>query len=151
MYGGFLYRLNYEEYKKNESEMDEKIKQLSVESDDEDMEALDEAYIIRVYDEEFMINDIFMINDNQYFLLLVGDHHFDADYIEEVLYGKEASYARYKELNKKEVKDMSLEEIEEEWRLQSYFIAHEPKDASVLEEMVYEKDTEYGEMLKRIF
>lgn len=28
MYGVFLYRLNYEEYKKNELELDEKIKQI---------------------------------------------------------------------------------------------------------------------------
>jgi len=145
MYGAFLYRLNYEEYKKNEVEMDEKITQLSVESEDEEIEALDEAYIIRVDAEEFMIDN------NQYYLLLVGDHHFDADYIEDVLYGNEAVYARYKELNKKESKEMSSEELAEVVRLQSHFIAQEPEDESVFEEMVYEGNTEYGEMLKQIF
>jgi len=146
MYGGFLYCLNYEEYKKKESELDEKIKQLSVESeDDEDIVALDEAYIIRVDDEDYMIDD------NQYYLLLIGDHHFDTDYIEEVLYGNEEAYARYKELNKKESKDMSSEELAEVVHLQSQFIAQEPDDVEVFEEMVYEGNTEYGEMLKQIF
>ena len=37
MYGAFLYRINYEEYKKNELEMDEKIKMLSVEGEDEEI------------------------------------------------------------------------------------------------------------------
>ena len=145
MYGGFLYRLNYEEYKKNEIEMDEKIKKLSVESEDEEIEALDEAYIIRVDDEDFMIDN------NQYYLLLVGSHRFNADYIEEVLYGNEESYARYKELNKKESKDMSGEELAEVVHLQRYFIAQEPDDESIFEDMVYEGNTEYGEMLKQIF
>jgi len=145
MYGAFLYRLNYEEYKKNEIEMDEKITQLSVESEDEEIEALDEAYIVRVDDKDFMTDN------NQYYLLLIGDHHFDADYIEDVLYGNEASYARYKELNKKESKEMTSEELSEVVHLQEYFIAQEPEDESVFEEMVYEGNTEYGEMLKQIF
>ena len=145
MYGGFLYRLNYEEYKKNEREMDEKIKKLSVEGDDEEIEPLDEAYIIRIDAEDYMIDN------NRYFLLLVGDHHFDADYIEDVLYGQEAAYARYIELKKKETKEMTSEELAEVVHLQSHFIAQEPEDESVLEEMVYEGNTEYGEMLKQIF
>lgn len=145
MYGGYLYRLNYEEYKKNELEMDEKIKKLSIEGEDEDIEPLDEAYIIRVDDEEFRIDG------NEYYLLLIGDHRFDADYIEDVLYGNEESYARYKELSKKESKEMSSEELAEVVHLQSHFIAQEPDDVDVFEEMVYEGNTEYGEMLKQVF
>ena len=145
MYGAYLYRLNYEEYKKNELELDEKIKQLSVESDDEEIEALEEAYIVRVDDEEFRING------NQYYLLLIGDHHFDADYIEDVLYGNEEDYARYKELKKKEFKKLTIEEKEETIDLQSHFIAQEPDDESIFEDMVYEGDTEHGEMLKQVF
>ena len=145
MYGGFLYRINYEEYKKNELEMDEKIKKLSIEGENEDIEPLDEAYIIRVDDEEFRIDG------NEYYLLLIGDHRFDADYIEDVLYGNEEAYARYKELNKKESKEMSSEELAEVVHLQSHFIAQEPDDVDVFEEMVYEGNTEYGEMLKQVF
>ena len=48
MYAGFLYRLNYEDYQKREQELDEKIKQLALESDDEDITPVDEAYIIRI-------------------------------------------------------------------------------------------------------
>ena len=144
MYGAYLYRLNYEEYKKNEIEMDEKITQLSVESDDEEIQALDEAYIVRVDDEEYRING------NQYFLLLIGDHRFDADYIEDVLYGNEEDYVRYKEL-KKDFKSMTTTEKEEVLDLQSRFIAHEPEDEAIFEDMVYEGDTEYGEMLKQVF
>lgn len=146
MYGAYLYSLNYEEYKKNEIEMDEKITQLSLErEDDEEIEALDEAYIVRVDDEDFMIDG------NQYYLLLVGDHHFDADYIEDVLYGKEESYARYKELRKKEFKTMTMEEKEETFVLQSLFIPQEPEDVEVFEDIVTEGKTEYGEMLKQVF
>jgi len=145
MYGAFLYRLNYEEYKKNELEMDEKIKMLSEEGEDEEIEALDEAYIIRVDDEEFRIDD------NEYYLMLVGSHRFDADYIEDVLYGNEEAYVRYKEMKKKDFKKMTIEEKEEKLDLKSHFIAHDPEDASVFEEMVYEGNTEYGEMLKQIF
>ena len=112
-YGAFLYRLNYEEYKKNELEMDKKIKKLSVEGEDEEIEPLDEAYIIRVDDEE--------------------------------------DYVRYKELKKKEFKTMTLEEKEETIELQSRFIAQEPDDECVFEDMVYEENTEYGEMLKQVF
>ena len=83
MYGAYLYRLNYEEYKKNESETDERITQLSLENEEEETEALDEAYIIRLDDAEFMIDG------NRYFLLLIGSHRFNADYVEDVLYGKE--------------------------------------------------------------
>ena len=56
-----------------------------------------------------------------------------------------------KELNKKESKEMSSEELAEVVHLQSHFIAREPEDAEVFEEMVYEGNTEYGEMLKQIF
>lgn len=146
MYGGFLYCINYEEYKKKESELDEKIKQLAVENEEnEDIVALDEAYIIRVDDEDYRIGD------NLYYLLLIGDHHFNADYIEDVLYGNEEAYARYKELNKKELKDMTSDELAEAVHLQSRFIAQTPDDAEVFEEMVYDRNTEYGEMLKQIF
>ena len=48
MYAGFLYRLNYEDYRKREQELDEKIKQLALENDDEDITPVDEAYIIRI-------------------------------------------------------------------------------------------------------
>ncbi|MBQ7956111.1 MAG: hypothetical protein IJ282_10230 [Lachnospiraceae bacterium] len=145
MYGAFLYRLNYEEYKKNELEMDKKIKMLSEEGEDEEIEALDETYIIRVDDEEFRIDD------NEYYLMLVGSHRFDADYIEDVLYGNETDYARYKELKKKETKEMTSEELAEVVHLQSQFIAQEPDDVDIFEEMVYDGNTEYGEMLKQVF
>ena len=145
MYGAFLYRLNYEEYKKNELEMDEKIRMLSIEGDDEEIEPLDEAYIIRVDDEEFRVDG------NEYYLLLVGSHRFDADYIEDILYGNEADYARYKELKKKETKEMTSEELAEVVHLQSQFIPQEPDDEYIFEEIVEEEKTECGEMIKQIF
>lgn len=147
MYGAFLYQLNYEEYKKNELELDEKIKQLSIESDDEEIEALDEAYIIRVDAE-----DVVRCN-SKYYLILIGDHHYDAEYIEDVLYGQDLSYARYKELDKKfsEGEELTSEEWGEVMRLQNNYIAYEPEDVDALEEIVYEENSEFGQMLKRIF
>ena len=144
MYGAFLYRINYEEYKKNELEMDEKIVRLSVESDDEEIEVLDEAYIVRIDGEGFE-------EDNKFFLLLIGDHHYDAEYIEDVLYGQDPSYVRYKELGEKPFEVLATEERRELIRLQNKYIAREPEDVEALEEVVYEGPTEYGEMLKQIF
>ena len=46
---------------------------------------------------------------------------------------------------------MSSEELAEVVHLQSHFIAQEPDDVDVFEEMVYEGNTEYGEMLKQVF
>ena len=136
MYGGFLYRLNYEEYKKHETEMDEKIEQLSLESEDEEIEPLDEAYIVRVDEDDIAVGD------KGYFLLLVGDHHFDADYIEEVLYGQEPSYARYRELQEKESKEMTREELIEAMNLQEEFSPNEAEDVEAMEDIVAEGKTE---------
>lgn len=91
------------------------------------------------------------IDGNQYYLLLIGSHRFDADYIEDVLYGNEEDYVRYKEMKKKDFKKMTIEEKEEKLELKSQFIAYDPDDVDVFEEMVYEGNTEYGEMLKQVF
>jgi len=61
--------------------------------------------------------------------------------------------ARYKELDKKasESEELTSEEWGELLRLQNNYIAHEPEDVDALEEIVYEKKTECGETLKKIF
>ena len=46
---------------------------------------------------------------------------------------------------------MTMEEKEETLNLQSHFIAQEPEDVEVFEDMVYEGTTEYGKMLKQVF
>ena len=143
MYAGFLYRLNYEDYQKRELELDAKIKQLSLESDDEDITPVDEAYIIRIGGKK--------TSESGYFLLLVGDHHYDAEYIEDVLYGQDETYARHKELQKKDVRAMTWEELQEGSSLWEKFAPDAEGDLTEIAEGIVEGETDYGEVIKQIF
>lgn len=143
MYAGFLYRLNYEDYQKRESELDEKMKRLSQENDDEDITPIDEAYIIRIGGKK--------IAERGHFLLLVGDHHYDADYIEDVLYGQEETYARHKELQKKDTKAMTWEELQEGCSLWEKFAPDAEGDLAEIAEAIVEGEADWGEVIKRIF
>ena len=136
MYAGFLYRLNYEDYKKREQELDEKIKQLSREN-------VDKSYIIRIGGEK--------ISASGYFLLLVGYHHYDAEYIEDVLYGQEETYARHKELQKKDIKVMTWEEMQEGCSLWEKFAPDAEGDLSEIAKMIVEGKSGIGEIVKQIF
>lgn len=136
MYAGFLYRLNYEDYKKREQELDEKIKQLSREN-------VDKSYIIRIGGEK--------ISASGYFLLLVGDDHYDAEYIEDVLYGQEETYARHKELQKKDIKAMTWEEMQEGCSLWEKFAPDAEGDLSEIAKMIVEGKSGIGEIVKQIF
>lgn len=149
MYGGFLYRLNYEEYKKRELEIDEKIEKLSLESEDENIAPLDEAYIIRFDTED---NEEFGINDKGYFVLLVGDSDFDKAYADEVIFGLDESYSRYVELKNMSAKSMDSDLVEERFDLSERFVAYCDEDVSeIADEIVYKEKSEYGEVIKRIF
>ena len=143
MYAGFLYRLNYEVYRKREQELDEKIKQLALENDDEDITPVDEAYIIRIGGEK--------ISASGHFLLLVGDQHYDADYIEDVLYGQEEAYARHKELQQKDIKSMTWEELQEGSSLWEKFAPDAEGDLTKFAEWIVEEKPGCGEVIKRIF
>lgn len=143
MYAGFLYRLNYEDYQKREQELDEKIKQLALESDDEDITPVDEAYIIRIGGEK--------TTESGYFLLLVGDQHYDAEYIEDALYEQEETYARHKELQKKDIKAMTWEELQEGSSLWEKFAPDAEGDLTQFAEWIVEGRTGCGEVVKRIF
>ena len=136
MYAGFLYRLNYEDYRKREQELDEKIKQLSREN-------VDKSYIIRIGGEK--------ISASGYFLLLVGDDHYDAEYIEDVLYGQEETYARHKELQKKDIKAMTWEEMQEGCSLWEKFAPDAEGDLSEIAKMIVEGKSGIGEIVKQIF
>ena len=136
MYAGFLYRLNYEDYRKREQELDEKIKQLSREN-------VDKSYIIRIGGEK--------IPASGYFLLLVGDHHYDAEYIEDVLYGQEETYARHKELQKKDIKAMTWEEMQEGCSLWEKFAPDAEGDLAEIAEMIVKGKSGFGEVIKQIF
>ena len=143
MYAGFLYRLNYEDYQKREQELDEKIKHLALESDDEDISPVDEAYIIRIGGEK--------ISASGHFLLLVGDRHYDAEYIEDVLYEHEEAYARHKELQQKDIKSMTWEELQEGSSLWEKFAPDAEGDLTKFAEWIVEGKTGCGEVIKRIF
>ena len=143
MYAGFLYRLNYEDYQKRESELDEKIKRLTQESDKEDITPVDEAYIIRIGGKK--------MPEEGHFLLLVGDHHYDAEYIEDVLYEQEGTYARHKELQKKDTTAMTWEEMEEGCSLWEKFAPDAEGDLTEIAEAIVEGKTDWGEVIKQIF
>ena len=143
MYAGFLYRLNYEDYQKREQELDEKIKQLALKSDDEDITPVDEAYIIRIGGEK--------TSESGCFLLLVGDQHYDAEYIEDALYEQEETYARHKELQKKDIKAMAWEELQEGSSLWEKFAPDAEGDLTQFAEWIVEGRTGCGEVVKRIF
>ena len=143
MYAGFLYRLNYEDYLKIEQELDEKIKQLVKESDDEDIIPVDEAYIIRIGGEK--------ISEIGHFLLLVGDRHYDAEYIEDVLYEHEEAYARHKELQKKDIESMTWEELQEGSSLWEKFAPDPEGNLAKFAEWIVEGKPGCGEVIKRLF
>ena len=143
MYAGFLYRLNYEDYQKREQELDGRIKQLSLKNADEDITPVDEAYIIRIGGEK--------ISASGHFLLLVGDHHYDAEYIEEVLCGQEEAYVRHKELQKKDTRAMTWEELQEGSSLWEKFAPDAEGDLTEIAEMIVEGESGLGEVVKRIF
>ena len=147
MYGGFLYRMDYEDYKKREHEIDEQIKRLSLESDDEDIVPIDEAYIIRI--DECEVD--YEISARGYFVLLVGEHHHDVDYIEKVLYGDDMSYLRYRELLNKEIKAMTSEEIQEEGTLREKFLPLSNEDLPGILEEIVAGESDCGEVIKQIF
>ncbi len=148
MYGGFLYRLNYEEYQRRQSEIDEKLIKLSEESDNEDIIPLDELYIIRFNTKD---NDEFAIQDSGYFVLLIGDYNFDVDYAEKVIYGLDDSYARHIELKKKESNTMTTAEMDESFGLLEYFTPYEAEEVLEIAEEILDGEADYGEVIKQLF
>lgn len=148
MYGGFLYRLNYEEYQKRQAEIDEKLIKLSEESDNEDIVPLDEAYIIRFDTEN---NEEFAVQDSGYFVLLIGDYNFDVDYAEKVIYGLDESYARHIELKRKDLKTMTNAEKDESFDLLEYFTPYEAEEVLEIAEEILDGEAYYGEVIKRLF
>lgn len=148
MYGGFLYRLNYEEYQKRQAEIDEKLIKLSEESENEDIVPLDEVYIVRFDTEN---NEEFAVQDSGYFVLLIGDYNFDIDYAEKVIYGLDESYARHIELKKKEPNTMTASEMDESFDLLEYFTPYEAEEVLEIAEEILDGEADYGEVIKRLF
>lgn len=147
MDGAFLYRLNYEAYKKQEAEMDAKIMKLSEEGEDEDIMPLDEAYIIKLDTED----EDFYIQDSGYFVLLIGDYDFDCDYADDIIYGLEESYARYVELKNKTKDEMTLELLEECVDLKEYFTPYQDEEVTEIMDEILSGEADYGEVIKQIF
>ena len=168
MYGAYLYRLNFEEYQKRELEIDEKIKRLSVESEDEDdeYEALDGAYILRVNkklplvdmeddmedDEEDDEEDDFMLEPGC-FVLFIGDSHYDNQYADEVIFGLDSRYEKYKEWDGMEISKLDDESKDEWYKLSdSVFHVYFEEAGRVADEIVFNKEkSQYGDVIKKIF
>lgn len=160
MYGAYLYRLNFEEYQKRELEIDEKIKRLSVESEDEDdeYEALDGAYILRVnkklplVDMEDEDDEDFML-DPGCFVLFIGDSHYDNQYADEVIFGLDSRYEKYKEWKDMDSSLLDDEAINERYKLSnSVFYVYFEEAGRVADEIVFNKEkSQYGDVIKKIF
>ena len=160
MYGVYLYRLNFEEYQKRELEIDEKIKRLSVESEDEndEYEALDGAYILRV-NKKLPLVDMEDDEDNGFmldpgcFVLFVGDSHYDSQYADEVIFGLDSRYEKYKEWDKVSISSLKDEEREEFYVLNHHvFNVYFEEAGRVADEIVFNKEkSEYGEVIKKLF
>lgn len=152
MDGIFLYRLNYEEYKKKEAEIDAKLMKLSEEDEeDEDIMPLDEAYIVRFDTED---NEDFDVQDSGYFVVLIGDYDYNTDYAEEVILSLDDSYARYKELkslDKDKITDKeALSAVVDLMNLNDYFFIGEGEADEIIDEILA-GEADYGEVIKQIF
>lgn len=148
MYGALLYRLNYEEYQKREAEIDEKIKKLSLEGDDEDIMPLDEAYIISLNTED---EEEYTIQDKGYFVVLIGDYDFDREYADEVIFGIDKDYARYLELDKMDIESMESNAVDEKFRLRERFTTYEDEEVSDILDEIMNEECDFGRLIKRIF
>ena len=149
MYGAWLYRLNYEEYKNKEKEIDEKLKKLFEENeDDEDIEPLDEAYIIRFDTEN---NEDFSVQDSGYFVLLVGDSNYDYEYADNVIYGLSERYSEYIELKNNDIEAMDSATLDKFYELDSYFTPYEDEDVNEITEGLFSGECDHGEVIKTIF
>lgn len=116
MTGRWLCRLNYEDYKKHEKEIDKKL--LSLKEPTDEYEGLDNLYIIEAnLEEDGKERDHFLMFEGQY-------NNCPFRLIEDTLYEREERYIRLKKLDEKyktRKKEMTEDDYEEAVNSRSYY------------------------------
>lgn len=145
MYGGYIYELNEEKFEQRKEEFLAKIAEFGEEAwnfEDEDLEPLDEAYVVAMRTEE---------DKEQFYLVLVGDSHFDEDALKDFLYGDEEMYQRYCLLDRKpEGEAWSEEERESLYYGIAHYVIQEDLEEDV-QAVLYDDEEELGRVITRIF
>lgn len=144
MYGCWAFPINFKKYGKREEEIDAILKGFGEEafSFDDDYEPLDAAYLI-----ELSIEDEY----EGYYVAVVGDSHFNAEELCDVVFGLEEEYATFNIL-----KDKQFEKLSEEEKMKVAYLALrypmiEGDDIDGLEELLNGEEVSYGKIVKRIF
>ncbi len=145
MYGGYIYKLNAEKYEQRKEELLAKILEFSEEEfnfDDEEFEPLDEAYVVAMRTEK---------DEEELYLVLVGDSHFDEDTLKNLLYGDEEMYQRYCRLDRKPEGEKWSEEERECLRYGSnHYNIWEDLEEDV-QAVLYDGDEDLGRLVTKIF
>lgn len=145
MYGGYIYKLNAEKFEQRKEEFLAKIAEFGEDKwnfDDEEFEPLDEAHVVAMRTEK---------GEEQLYLVLVGDIHFDEDALKELLYGDEERYREYCRLEQKpEDEEWSEEEIRcLGYGSYNYNIWQDLEED--VQAVLYDGDEELGRVITRIF
>lgn len=149
MEGAWLYKINYEEYKKHEQETDERLAELSHEKNKEN--GLISAYLIRV-NTEFPTRDEIYGN---YYVLVGGDKNYSHEAVEQVVFGLDDRYPAYKEAKTKYTtrrKEMTEDDFEclvnSE---QNVFVFYELTDFDGDLDYLIGQVKEQGNFIKKVF
>ncbi len=145
MYGGYIYKLDADKFEKRKEEFLSKIAEFGEDEwnfEDEDLEPLDEAYVVAMRTEE---------DKEQFYLVLVGDYHFDEDALKDLLYGGDEMYQRYCRLDQKpEGEEWSDEERKSLRYGMDHYVILEDLEEDV-QAVLYEGNEELGRVVTRIF
>ena len=145
MYGGYIYELNEEKFEQRKEEFLAKIAEFGEDEfkfDDEEFIPLDEAYVVAMCTEE---------DKEQFYLVLVGDYHFDEEALKDLLYGDEEMYQRYRKLAQKpEGEEWSEEEQDSLLYGIAHYVMLEDLEEDV-QAVLYDGEEETGRVVTRIF
>lgn len=145
MYGGYIYKLDADKFEQRKEEFLSKIAEFGEDKwnfDDEEFIPLDEAHVVAMRNEK---------DEEQLYLVLVGDIHFDEDSLKEFLYGDEEMYREYCRLDQKpEGEEWSEEEIRcLRYGSYNYNIWQDLEED--VQAVLYDGNEELGRVITRIF
>ena len=145
MYGGYIYKLDAEKYEKNKEALHAKILEFGEDEfnfDEEEFEPLDEAYVVAMRSEE---------DEEELYLVLVGDIHFDEEALKELLYGDEEMYQQYRRLDEKPEGEKWSEKEQAclLYGLDHYNIWEDLEED--VQAILYEEAEELGRLVTKIF
>lgn len=144
MYGCWAFPINYAKYEEREEEIDGIIKGFGEDAFayGEEFEPLDAAYLVELNVEE---------EYEGYYVVIVGDSHYNEEKLCAVVFGLEEEYAKYSELKGKDFKKLKDEEKMKLVSLASHYSLIEGDDIDELEELLDGEEVSCGKVVKRIF